>query len=330
MLYPWGKRIFLLLLILGCQGCVSTSSKSPSASNSPRVSGTKSSPNAGNYSSDATFVASSISNKQLEAADSAFDTISLSEFRLNEHKLFLATFKNDMLFKTNQSKTNLINSKDIKSFSSHYRNGDLGKYLYVVGHTDSVGNDAYNQSLSARRAWTIADLLVKNGVNEDKIKIVPAGEIMPRSGNGTLEGRAKNRRVEILSANSSALAISYFRQIDCSKIDVACKKALLPVLTVKKKQGQLYFDNQKADSIASQSPELNNLAVLESGLRKSISETDRRMAQLNDEKRLSLDQINKRNTLIMPVDIRKVLTFEQQVRKALILGSKYMIKIKGE
>ena len=67
----------------------------------------------------------------------------------------------------------------------------------VEGHTDSVGNDAYNQKLSERRAGAVRDVLVNQfGVEADRINAVGYGEARPVADNATSEGRAVNRRVE--------------------------------------------------------------------------------------------------------------------------------------
>ncbi len=71
-------------------------------------------------------------------------------------------------------------------------------YVEVIGHTDDVGDDDYNQELSEQRAQSVRDYLVETGVNASKIVTVGAGETMPIASNKTDEGRAENRRVEIL------------------------------------------------------------------------------------------------------------------------------------
>lgn len=74
---------------------------------------------------------------------------------------------------------------------------DQVEQIIVVGHTDSIGTDAYNQKLSERRAKTVADYLVSKGVPAAKIKASGKGESQPIADNKTKAGRAKNRRVEV-------------------------------------------------------------------------------------------------------------------------------------
>lgn len=67
----------------------------------------------------------------------------------------------------------------------------------VVGHTDSIGSDAYNQGLSQRRADSVARALIGNGVQPVRIVAVGRGETQPVASNASEAGRAQNRRVEL-------------------------------------------------------------------------------------------------------------------------------------
>ena len=69
--------------------------------------------------------------------------------------------------------------------------------IIAVGHTDSVGTDAYNQRLSVRRADAVKDYLVSKGIEKNRVYTEGKGEKQPVADNKTAEGRAKNRRVEI-------------------------------------------------------------------------------------------------------------------------------------
>jgi len=69
--------------------------------------------------------------------------------------------------------------------------------IIAVGHTDSVGTDAYNQKLSVRRAESVKAYLVSKGIEKNRIYTEGKGEKQPVADNKTKEGRAKNRRVEI-------------------------------------------------------------------------------------------------------------------------------------
>jgi outer membrane protein OmpA-like peptidoglycan-associated protein len=72
----------------------------------------------------------------------------------------------------------------------------------VEGHTDSDGDDAFNQSLSEARAKTVLDKLTSMGVSADRLISKGWGETMPLTSNGTAEGKAENRRVEFVKVDN--------------------------------------------------------------------------------------------------------------------------------
>ena len=72
-----------------------------------------------------------------------------------------------------------------------------GARVRIEGHTDATGPDAYNQGLSERRANSVRSYLVSHGVDASKLTTVGYGESSPIADNGTREGRALNRRVEL-------------------------------------------------------------------------------------------------------------------------------------
>ena len=69
--------------------------------------------------------------------------------------------------------------------------------IIAVGHTDSVGGDAYNQKLSISRSEAVKAYLISKGIEKNRVYTEGKGEKQPVADNKTAEGRAKNRRVEI-------------------------------------------------------------------------------------------------------------------------------------
>lgn len=69
--------------------------------------------------------------------------------------------------------------------------------ITVIGHTDSVGDETYNQGLSEQRAQSVASYLRSQGVVGQRFNVMGYGEQSPIASNSTKEGRAQNRRVEI-------------------------------------------------------------------------------------------------------------------------------------
>lgn len=79
--------------------------------------------------------------------------------------------------------------------------------IEVQGHTDSKGTEAYNQSLSERRAKAVSDYILTKGITAERVTPKGFGETLPEYDNETEEGRAQNRRVEFLiTANEKMVA----------------------------------------------------------------------------------------------------------------------------
>ena len=76
--------------------------------------------------------------------------------------------------------------------------------IVIQGHTDSIGAKATNEKLSEQRAEEVASYFEKNGINSDKIKTQGLGDSKPLATNKTKEGRAENRRIDILVTPSGA------------------------------------------------------------------------------------------------------------------------------
>ncbi|HXJ32431.1 MAG TPA: OmpA family protein [Candidatus Eisenbacteria bacterium] len=71
-------------------------------------------------------------------------------------------------------------------------------HVEVGGYTDSIGSDKYNLGLSERRARTVADALVNDGISPSRLTVRGYGKTHPIADNGTEAGRARNRRVELV------------------------------------------------------------------------------------------------------------------------------------
>ena len=80
-----------------------------------------------------------------------------------------------------------------------------GTNIFIIGYTDDVGGFSYNLRLSDRRAQSAADYLTLQGVSSDRLLATGLGEDEPVASNGSEEGRAQTRRVEIAIYASDAL-----------------------------------------------------------------------------------------------------------------------------
>jgi outer membrane protein OmpA-like peptidoglycan-associated protein len=107
---------------------------------------------------------------------------------------------NEFLFETNSYKLRPEHFPELNSLSNFLKSHPTLE-VDISGHTDSTGDERHNVTLSTRRAESVAEYLVGKGVNYDKVVFRGLGSSKPLMGNETIEGRSKNRRVEILISN---------------------------------------------------------------------------------------------------------------------------------
>lgn len=102
----------------------------------------------------------------------------------------------DVLFAHDSADISPAFEEVLKDLASYLKSTGF-KTLQVEGHTDSVGPEAYNQSLSERRAKSVVDFLATGGgISASKLESVGYGETRPVADNSNYQGRSKNRRVE--------------------------------------------------------------------------------------------------------------------------------------
>jgi len=101
-------------------------------------------------------------------------------------------------FDFNSAKIKPESEKAIKEIAKLLK-GNLSLKLYVVGHTDNVGEISYNMKLSMSRAEAVMnELITKYKVSADRLKAYGVASLAPVASNKTEEGRTKNRRVELV------------------------------------------------------------------------------------------------------------------------------------
>ena len=106
------------------------------------------------------------------------------------------TYAADAFFDFDKSVLKPQGKAKLDDLVSKIRGIDL-EVIIAVGHTDSIGTDAYNQKLSIRRAESVKAYLVSKGIDRNRVYTEGKGEKQPIATNKTAAGRAKNRRVEI-------------------------------------------------------------------------------------------------------------------------------------
>lgn len=116
---------------------------------------------------------------------------------VNTGNELIVTMPQDILFSTDSATLRSDLQGDLRALANN-----LDKYrdttIDVVGHTDNTGAASYNQDLSQRRAQSVAAILISSGVNSSRIRAYGRGEDSPVASNLTPDGRAQNRRVEII------------------------------------------------------------------------------------------------------------------------------------
>jgi outer membrane protein OmpA-like peptidoglycan-associated protein len=103
----------------------------------------------------------------------------------------------DVLFAVDSASLRPDLASDIQSVAQNllrYPNSQI----QIIGHTDNTGSASYNQDLSQRRAVSVASVLRNSGVPSARVTAFGRGEDQPIASNLTPEGRAQNRRVEII------------------------------------------------------------------------------------------------------------------------------------
>ncbi|SFU74857.1 Outer membrane protein OmpA [Pustulibacterium marinum] len=76
-------------------------------------------------------------------------------------------------------------------------------HIHIEGHTDKIGTDAYNQTLSEKRAAAVADAFIKLGLVKERISAIGFGASQPITENDTEAGRTQNRRVQFILSDAS-------------------------------------------------------------------------------------------------------------------------------
>lgn len=109
----------------------------------------------------------------------------------------IVTLPNNLLFATDSTALTPTLQGDLRALAQNVQTY-ANSTLQIIGHTDSDGDAAYNQTLSEGRARSVANTLIANGVPGQRIQTFGRGESQPVASNLTPAGKAQNRRVEIV------------------------------------------------------------------------------------------------------------------------------------
>lgn len=117
---------------------------------------------------------------------------------LNPSKVLKDVFQ-QLQFEFNKSIINPISYPSLDELINTLKEESAKNWkLKVEGHTDDIGDDAYNMTLSQSRANAVKEYIVSKGISVDRITSIGYGETKPIGDNKTKEGQLKNRRVEFI------------------------------------------------------------------------------------------------------------------------------------
>ena len=115
---------------------------------------------------------------------------------VNNGEAIRVTFDSGILFATNSSTLSAASRNALTRFAQNM-NENPDTDIKIIGHTDSTGRHEYNMTLSKKRADSVLNHLLNQGVRSSRILSIGMGPDQPVADNTTVEGRAQNRRVEV-------------------------------------------------------------------------------------------------------------------------------------
>lgn len=115
----------------------------------------------------------------------------------NTGSSLVVNFPQDILFATDSATVSASARDELSGLATNLKNYPAN-HVEIVGHTDNTGTAEHNFDLSNRRASAVSSILVGHGVPTSRITALGRGEDQPVASNLTPEGRAQNRRVEVI------------------------------------------------------------------------------------------------------------------------------------
>ena len=115
----------------------------------------------------------------------------------------IVTLPQDILFATGSSAVRPDLQRDLGAVASNLQ-AYPNSTIRVIGHTDSDGEAGFNQQLSESRANAVAGVLLNNGISNARVQAFGRGESQPVASNLNPQGKAQNRRVEIVILPNAA------------------------------------------------------------------------------------------------------------------------------
>jgi len=116
----------------------------------------------------------------------------------------LVKFDSGILFDTDKADLKAAAQTNLSNLATSLQNNPQTNIL-IVGHTDNTGTDAHNMDLSIRRAQSVKSYIAAGNVASSRLTTTGKGEVEPIADNNTVDGRAQNRRVEIVIVANEAM-----------------------------------------------------------------------------------------------------------------------------
>jgi outer membrane protein OmpA-like peptidoglycan-associated protein len=143
--------------------------------------------------------------REKSRADSALQSLTrVSKVREDERGVVI-TLSGSLLFPSGKDELSPVAEQHLDEVVSALKEQPKDSTFKIEGYTDATGSAARNKQLSAKRAQAVSDYLTSHGIDKDRTEVAGYGEQNPIADNGSEEGRADNRRVEIvINKNSPA------------------------------------------------------------------------------------------------------------------------------
>lgn len=204
-------------------------------------------------------------------------------------------FDEQVLFDFNKAEVRPEARKVIDLIAASLRREPPDVAVFIAGHTDAIGEDAYNIDLSRRRADAVAHALLDRGIGMSSIFRVAFGETMPMASNDSDDGRAQNRRVEFLFAAKPAAAAVWLAEQASSTCYAGdpralerCRKAITVAEEVRVDTPSLATQSV---AVALEQPRKPGVTIIAPGTKR---------AQLSPPRRYAIDLGTKSVSIDMP------------------------------
>ena len=152
------------------------------------------------------LAAAQAAQQQASAANSRASTLAaqLAELQAKQTDRGMVLTLGDVLFDTARTTLKPGALRTVDQLARFLETNPEQKIL-IEGHTDNVGNDAYNRELSLRRAEAVQRALTDRRISADRMEVNGLGEGYPVASNNSAEGRQRNRRIEVIFSDESGM-----------------------------------------------------------------------------------------------------------------------------